>query len=488
MSEVPCCCHLLDQTVHYGTLIDLDSERLKLYTIHELEPLQLPLDQLSHLYYQKPVNHAEPFELEIRFANGNQLLTKSLGLEQDESGSHFFHVGQPSTSVHLFIPHQSPHHVRHSPRQSTHQEEQEQEHQIISHVKQLFEEAIRKRASDLHLKPVGQRVEARFRIDGEMMLAQTIPAEAYPAIVSRIKILGDMDIAEHHQPQDGSHRFPFEDRQVDLRISTIPLLEGESVSIRILDPTTGLRTMRQIGFRKDDEVLFCQMLQRKNGLILVTGPTGSGKSTTLYAAMRELRKRQLNIISLENPVEYRLDHVRQIEINERTGNSFAKNLRHVLRHDPDVILIGEIRDEETARIALQSAYTGHLVLSTLHTNDAPSTIPRLLEMGMESFTLKDTLIGVLSQRLIRKVCPDCHNQSGRVHSCTTCSGSGHHGRMPLYELMPMNNEIREQIHNGVTADSIRRLALESGMVTMEQYAQTLAEQVEPPKQTPQDER
>ena len=246
--------------------------------------------------------------------------------------------------------------------------------------------------------------------------------------------------------------------------------------IRILDPQAGLIDLSEIGFQSNDEQQFRQLLQKKSGLILVTGPTGSGKSTTLYAAMQALRGNDLNIISLEDPVEYRMEHIRQIDINDAANNTFAKNLRHVLRHDPDVILIGEIRDEETAHIALQSAYTGHLVLSTLHTGNAPSAISRLLEMGIEPYTLKDTLLGVLSQRLVRKQCPECHADATLQPHCDHCRQSGYRGRVPLYELMVVDSPIREQIVDGVTVEQIQRQAIASGMVPMEEYAATLAQQ------------
>ncbi len=474
MNNAFCTIHLLDGSQHHGRMVEIDDiqQQLLYRPDRQQQVKQLPLQQLSHLYYRHPYSKRTPLHFKLSFSDGRSLNTSAHGHRSDPAGDHLFQVGEPATDTHLFIPHNSPHRLTLHPQQAS----TKAPHQIINLADRIFEEAITQRASDIHMTPLNHQAEVSYRIDGERILAHRIHFDHYPALVSRIKILGNMDIAEQRRPQDGAHHLQHEGRKVDLRISTIPVLEGESVVIRVLDPRTGLRTLGEIGFRQEDEGLLREMLQRKSGLILVTGPTGSGKSTTLYAAMRELRARELNIISLEDPVEFRIDRIRQMEINEKSGNTYALNLPHVLRHDPDVILVGEIRDHKAAKMALQSAYTGHLVLSTLHTNDAPSTIPRLLEMGMEPYTLKDTLVGVLAQRLVRKVCTVCHNQLPAVKSCNHCNRSGFHGRLPLYELMPITPTLREQIREGVTAEEIRRCAVDSGMVTMENYAQTLIEQ------------
>ena len=464
MSEISCRCHLLNGEIRIGTLLQIDNDRrqLQLQITHHPEPEQIAFQQISHLYHNSPVRYTTPGNFEIRFVDGATLHTSNRCYRHDSAGHHLYGIGNNRDVVHLFLPQESPHQL-----EVTHQPQEQDNNQTIQQVTQLFEQAIALRASDIHLRPLSDRVEVKLRIDGEMQHNLAIELPLYPAIVSRIKILGNMDIAEHRQPQDGAHHLQIEGRQVDLRISTVPVLDGESVVIRILDPKTGLRTLSEVGFSTDDEQCFRQMLQKKSGLILVTGSTGSGKSTPLYAAMRTLRKQQLNIISIEDPVEYRIDRVRQIEIHEAAGSTFAKNLRHILRHDPDVILVGEIRDEETARIALQSAYTGHLVLSTLHTGDAPSAIPRLLEMGIEPYTLKDTLLGVLSQRLIRNICEHCKGKVDAEEPCPHCSGSGYYGRKPLYELMQTDEPLRELIQPGVTAQEIRQQAIRSGMVAME---------------------
>lgn len=477
MSEHHCHCYLLDGTVQHGTLLELNHrERLAKLSCNG-ERQSIPFTSISHLYHNRshPAQQLRTFML--HFNSGSQLHSHCMGTIEDKLGHHLHHVGSPTTSIHLFIPTESPHQLTFgasepfsTPTASASTES------VVEQVAALFQQAIRERASDIHLRPLKEKVEVKFRIDGEMETVQQLDPAQYPALVSHIKILANMDIAEHRKPQDGAYRLQFEGRDVDLRISTVVVVEGESVAIRILDPKSGLRTLSEIGFRDSDEQLLLELLQQKGGLILVTGPTGSGKSTTLYAAMRALREQQLNIISLEDPVEYRIDQVRQIEINEAAGSTFPKNLRHILRHDPDVILIGEIRDEETAHIALQSAYTGHLVLSTLHTGDAPSAIPRLLEMGIEPYTLKDTLLGVLSQRLVRSTCPHCHGQPEAVTSCHHCHQSGYHGRVPLYELMPADESLRDLIRSGITAQEIRTHALSDGMIPIEQHARMLVQQ------------
>ena len=475
MSNPPFFGYLLSGSTIHGQLIKIDSQQRLIHYSLAGQPQQLPLAQLSHLYHHAPHPRGSLFSFQILFSDGSTLSSEAESHQQDSAGDHLYNLSTETHPVHLFLPQESGHQLTIKIPQRKWAEPPEGQ-QVVTLVHQILQDAIHQRASDIHLRPLQHQVEMRYRIDGVLQLRQPIDTTRYPAVVSRIKILANMDIAEQRHPQDGAHRYSIEGRQVDLRISTLPVLEGESVVVRILDPKSGLRSLSEIGFRPRDEQKLRQMLQQKSGLILVTGPTGSGKSTTLYAAMRELRQQQHNIISLEDPVEYQMDRVRQIEINEATGKSFANNLRHVLRHDPDIILIGEIRDQETAKIALQSAYTGHLVLSTLHTGDAPSTIPRLLEMGLESYTLQDTLLGVLSQRLIRKVCDHCHGTEPEQSGCNHCNQSGYYGRLPLYELMELTPALREQIHNGVNAEEIRKEAIAAGMVPIEAYAETLLQQ------------
>ncbi len=475
----PFSCRLLNGETISGQLqqIDAESHAVHFQTGSSSPVEQLAFQQISHLYHHHPLPERSAFPFQLHFSDNRVLHSTAEYHQLDRTGHHLYNVGAQTAGIHLFLPIQSPHQL--TVEQPSPIEESARKvdgERVVTLVETMIHEAIQQRASDIHLQPSQSRVEINYRIDGFIQLAHQIDPRHYPAVVSRIKILGNMDIAEHRLPQDGAHHLSVEGRKVDLRISTIPVLEGENVVIRILDPKRGLRTLSSIGFREADELGFREMLQQKSGLILVTGPTGSGKSTTLYAAMHALRNSGLNIISIEDPVEYRIENVRQIEINERAGNTFAKNLRHVLRHDPDVILIGEIRDRETAQIALQSAYTGHLVLSTLHTGDAASAVTRLLEMGMEPYMLKDTLLGIISQRLVRKVCRWCNGVPIKTGHCHHCNQTGFHGRIPIYELLRIGTATRELIASGVTAREIRTHAIKSGMIPMSDHAQSLIEQ------------
>ncbi|MBT3347455.1 MAG: type II/IV secretion system protein [Thiotrichales bacterium] len=477
-NTVPFNCKLIDGSSLNGVLTHIDSQRRRVHysppRAADTNTLHISFNRISHLYYYHSHREMKRFEFKINFQDNSQLHSNAELYRQDSAGHHLYNISNEDTTIqtHLFIPKESGHQLS-IERDSVENRHTTSSANIVKIVEQMIYNAIDMRASDIHLRPLDSALEVRYRIDGSMLFTTQIEHNLSAAVVSRVKILGDMDIAEHRLPQDGAHHLSYKKRQVDLRISTIPVHQGESVVIRILDPKTGLRTLSEVGFRHQDEKLFRHLLHRNSGLILVTGPTGSGKSTTLYAAMRALRDREINIISIEDPVEYRLDGVRQIEINEAANNTFAKNLRHVLRHDPDVILIGEIRDRETAEIALQSAYTGHLVLSTLHSGDATSTIPRLLEMGMEPYMLKDTLLGILSQRLVRKTCSSCSGEHDRVESCSLCSGSGFYGRTPIYELLKMDSDIQDLIKNGVTAKTIRKVAIDGGMIPIQEHAKTL---------------
>jgi type IV pilus assembly protein PilB len=333
-----------------------------------------------------------------------------------------------------------------------------------------------------------------FRIHGTLTKIGTLSKKLLPAVVSRVKILCRLDIAERRLPQDGRTRVQHAGAVVDLRISIIPTVYGESVVIRILDTRVGLRSLDEIGFNDADRATFKGMLSRNNGLILVTGPTGSGKSTTLYAALKEVRRQNVNIITVEDPVEYHVDGIEQIQANTTPGYDFARALRHILRHDPDVIMIGEIRDEETGKIAIESALTGHLVLTTLHTNDAASTVTRLMEMGVQPYLLSATLLGVLAQRLARRNCPHCmaeeqveatvRNALGvgsdevfyRGTGCETCSHTGFGGRIAVYELLRATDVLRHLIVPGAMAADMHQQAVLDGMVPLTGQALQLARQ------------
>ncbi len=352
---------------------------------------------------------------------------------------------------------------------------------IVRLVNNILTDAIERHASDIHIRPGEQQVDLLFRQDGTLVLVRSFAKLLLPAVVARIKILGRMNIAERRLPQDGRARMTARSNVVDMRISVIPTVKGESVVIRLLNVDAGMRSITEIGFTAQDAELFTDLLHKSYGMILVTGPTGCGKSTTLYAALQEVRRQNVNIITVEDPVEYRMESVQQIQVNTAPGFSFARALRNILRHDPDVIMVGEIRDQETAKIAVESALTGHLVLSTLHTNDAPTAVTRLIEMGVESFLVKSSLLGVLAQRLVRLNCPHCLEQEpidasvrkflgvsieetfyhGR--GCEHCDQTGFKGRMAVYELLTMTPPMRELIRRDTPVDDIRRQAVADGM-------------------------
>jgi type IV pilus assembly protein PilB len=351
-------------------------------------------------------------------------------------------------------------------------------------------QAIRERASDIHLEPDEMALRVRFRIDGFLYESLTLPKQIHPSLTSRIKILAEMDIAETRLPQDGNFNVKMEKRAFEIRVSTFPTIYGENVVLRILDQTSPLFNLEDLGFSKDMLNLCKQLIQRPNGITLVTGPTGSGKTTTLYAFLNLINSREKNIITIEDPVEYRLALIRQTQINPKAGVTFATGLRSILRQDPDVIMIGEIRDRETSEIALQSALTGHLVLSTLHTNDAPEAITRLMDIGVEPYLISSSLIGVLAQRLVRTICPDCKTSYPadqnilsdlgeevskskepltlyRGKGCKNCKQSGYRGRTGIFELLPINEKIKQLISEKASTQVIREAAKKTtGMISL----------------------
>jgi type IV pilus assembly protein PilB len=367
-------------------------------------------------------------------------------------------------------------------------ERQSNEKPIVRLVQNMLIEGIHRKASDIHIRPGENDVEIIFRIDGTLIPVRNFKRSMLAAVVSRIKIIGRMDISERRVPQDGRATINIHNNKIDLRISIMPTINGESVVIRILDTMAGLRSVEELGFDEREYDLFKDMIDHSYGILLVTGPTGSGKSTTLYAALEHIRKSNVNIITAEDPVEYHMEGVEQMQVNHQVGYSFAKILRNILRHDPDVIMVGEIRDQETAKIAIESALTGHLVLSTLHTNSAAVTVTRLLEMGVEPYLINDTLLGVLAQRLVRANCPDCidveevspaiYRALGidssetfyRGKGCENCNHTGYKGRIAVYELLQMNQEIRSHVLKGVNAEVINAEAITNGMTPLTQNA------------------
>jgi type IV pilus assembly protein PilB len=379
-------------------------------------------------------------------------------------------------------------------KQQAHLEEFQlgQEKPTVRLVRNIMIDAIKDRASDIHLRAREKNVDLLFRIDGQLIKIRSFPKELLQSIVSRIKIIGAMNIAEHRLPQDGQARIKYEERVIDLRISIIPTIHGESVVVRILDKSGSIKTLRDIGFNSKDEALFSSLVTRSHGIILVTGPTGCGKSTTLYAALEEIRKTNRNIITVEDPVEYHIEGITQIQVNSSIDYTFARALRHILRHDPDVIMVGEIRDVETAKMAVESSLTGHIVLSSLHTNSAATSVTRLLEMGVDSYLVNASLLGVLAQRLVRKNCTHCIEEENvdahvrealkveegeifyRGKGCEYCHLTGYHGRVAVYELLVVTSSLRALIVPNVNAAVIEQQAVSDGMVPLTQMALELA--------------
>lgn len=355
-------------------------------------------------------------------------------------------------------------------------------------VNMLLAQAIKGRASDIHIEPFERDLSVRFRIDGVLYEILKPPKRMQASITSRIKILASLNIAEKRLPQDGRIRIKIAGRDIDIRLSTIPTTYGERIVMRLLDKTAILLKLEELGLSPERLNTIKRLITKSHGIILVTGPTGSGKTTTLYAALSHINTTEKNIITVEDPVEYQLAGIGQIQVNPKIELTFASGLRSILRQDPDVIMVGEIRDTETAEIAIQASLTGHLVLSTLHTNDAPSAVTRLIDMGVEPFLVSSSVIGILAQRLVRMICPHCKKaytpkplelkevgilpeelQDGRLffgEGCKECMGTGYRGRMALFEIMLIDDDIRELIVQRNDAATIRQLALKKGMVTL----------------------
>ena len=352
---------------------------------------------------------------------------------------------------------------------------------IVKLVNMLITKAVESRTSDIHIEPFENNVKVRYRIDGALTEVESFPKRIQPAVISRIKIMSRLNIAERRLPQDGRIKLRVSGRDIDLRVSSIPTIYGESIVMRILDRGSVLIVLDYLGFPPETLRTYEKLINTPYGMLLVTGPTGSGKTTTLYASLNKINSSDRKIITVEDPIEYQIDGINQIQVKPQIGLSFANGLRHIVRQDPDIIMVGEIRDVETAEISIHSALTGHMVFSTLHTNDAPGAVTRLLDMGIEGFLVSSSLIGVLAQRLVRVICPTCKEpyipqqeivdkisflaDTVTYHGtgCDECRGTGYRGRTGIFELMVINEEIRRLVLERASSDRIRQKAVAGGM-------------------------
>ncbi|MBQ0028095.1 MAG: Flp pilus assembly complex ATPase component TadA [Lachnospiraceae bacterium] len=361
---------------------------------------------------------------------------------------------------------------------------------IVQLVKSMIETAVRKRTSDIHIEPMEKQVRIRYRIDGALYEQKTYSPKILPALVARIKIIGGMDIAEKRKPQDGRITQIVDRMEYDIRVSILPTVYGEKIVMRLTSKTALTKAKKDLGLSESELKVFDHIISNPHGILLVTGPTGSGKSTTLYTALSELNKEDVNIITVEDPVEANIDGINQVQTNNKANLTFASALRSILRQDPDIIMIGEIRDGETAGIAVQASITGHLVVSTLHTNSAASTITRLADMGIEPYLIADSTIGIIAQRLVRRLCPTCKieytpdeeecdilgiDKANPIKiykpcGCKNCDNSGYKGRIGVYEIMEVTHDLKLVIARGGTADEIKNQALKEGMNTLRMSA------------------
>lgn len=359
---------------------------------------------------------------------------------------------------------------------------------IIRFVNNMIEQAVLLKASDIHIEPQEKSMRIRFRVDGRLSLYMETSAELIPSVVSRIKFIGGMNIAEKRIPQDGRINYKIGDKEIDMRISILPCVYGEKVVMRITTALSFALVKEEIGFLPENLVKFNEMLKNNHGIILLVGPTGSGKSTTLYTALKEIMRDNINIVTVENPVEMIIPKITQVEVNAKAGLTFSAVLRSILRQDPDVVMIGEIRDTETAEIASSVAITGHLVLSTLHTYDAASSVIRLLDMGVEPYMVSSAMLGIISQRLVRTLCTYCKEEYWasednldvlgfekgtslklyRAKGCSYCNDRGYKGRTAIHEVMPITSSIKSAINHGKSTDEIREIAVREGMITLDE--------------------
>ncbi len=426
------------------------TDALKIYSDKELE---------ISLSGEKDIMEA----IEQYFGSNVQMTSIMEGMREEEDGSDDIEI------------HEDVHHLR----------DMALEAPIVKLVNMLITRAVEGRTSDIHIEPFENNVKVRYRIDGALTQVESLPRRIQPAVISRIKIMSRMNIAERRLPQDGRIKLRVSGRDIDLRVSTIPTIYGESIVMRILDRGIALTTLDHLGFPEKTIEKYEKLINTPYGMLLVTGPTGSGKTTTLYGSLNRINSDDKKIITVEDPIEYQIDGINQIQIKPQIGLTFANGLRHIVRQDPDVIMVGEIRDVETAEIAIHSALTGHMVFSTLHTNDAPGAVTRLLDMGIEGFLVSSSLIGVLAQRLVRVICPVCKEplkpdqemlDKSEFHpdnittyhgaGCEECRHTGYRGRLGMFELMVIDGETRRMILDRASSDVIRQHVVANGMTLL----------------------
>ena len=493
---------LMEQGIPEGEIYRALSVQFRLPLLDAVEfPEQIPLDKVSYAFFEK--NLLLPVALEggvLTVASGDPL--NSEGIDSLRSSFEYelkvvlarkseilqqleMLQGSRSAIMQRLIEGTAEEDITSADLtgEISHLRDLAQEKGIIQVVNLIIENAVKDRASDIHVEPGEFNVRVRYRIDGVLYEKETLPARMYSAVSSRIKLLSQMNIAERRLPQDGRIKVASSGRNIDIRVSTIPTVYGESVVMRLLDKEASFITLEDIGFDRTILDVYEDVIKKPYGMILITGPTGSGKSTTLYASLAEINSAEKKIITVEEPVEYLMPGINQIQVRPKIGLTFASGLRHIVRQDPDIIMVGEIRDMETASIAIHAALTGHLLFSTLHTNDAPGAITRLMDMGVENYLVASTLICVMAQRLVRRICPICKTRedlpedvlkkisadirevwTGR--GCEACSGTGYKGRIGIFEVLPVSGPIRELIMKRATIKEMKDKATELGMRTL----------------------
>ena len=463
----------------------LDGISARFIRENRIVPLEFRDDVLSVLMAD-PNNRAAIDALKVAVASQVQVYTSDKDMIEEYINRFYGKDAQDFNKIIETIGESGLEYIREDEEDAERLKDIASEAPIIRLVNLFITRAVEGRASDIHIEPYEHELKIRYRIDGILYDIETTPKRFQAAIISRIKIMAKLNIAERRLPQDGRIRLRVNEREIDLRVSTVPVMHGESVVMRILDREHVVIDLTQLGFLSDTLSTFHQLISRPHGIILVTGPTGSGKTTTLYGALDKINSPDKKIITVEDPVEYQIKGINQIQVKPQIGLHFNNTLRHIVRQDPDVIMIGEIRDLEAADIAIQAALTGHLVFSTLHTNDAPSAITRLLDIGVENFLLSSTIRGILAQRLVRVICPACKEVDlqtmnteefqalgidgnavlYRGQGCEKCSQTGYYGRTGIFELLLVTDEVRKLIVKKVDANQIRNLAIEQGMRTL----------------------